>query len=128
MCVCVCVVFVPFSYVLFHNTSVPTLLARIVGIIGMIPSYMIYRSQNAPDHFTPDGQLFDMRPNEPCCSRRGKRYVVSPLTFCTTRRVVVLHLSVVLSSCGFGLHLFPSFVDDYINKLLLCPQNPSSAP
>jgi len=44
--------------VLFLNDSIPTLLARILGIIGLFPKKMM-KGQYVKEYFTPDNRLFE---------------------------------------------------------------------
>jgi len=46
------------GYVLFQNDSVQSLLARIVGIIGLFPTSMMTAGRFVPQYFTQDGQLY----------------------------------------------------------------------
>lgn len=46
------------GYVLFQNESVPTLLARINGIIGPFPNYMLKSGKYVHYHFTQDSMLY----------------------------------------------------------------------
>ncbi|ESS33160.1 putative cell-cycle-associated protein kinase DYRK [Toxoplasma gondii GAB2-2007-GAL-DOM2] len=52
------------SVVLFMNDSVHSLLARIVGIIGQIPWYMVEKSPKKEELFDSDGFLYVVLPSE----------------------------------------------------------------
>merc|ERR1712151_1226078 len=59
------------GYVLFQNDSVQRLLARILGIIGEVPSHMMTRGRYVPQYFTQDGQLYQAVDKK--CPERGQR-------------------------------------------------------
>lgn len=44
-------------YVLFQNKDLPSMVARIAGIISPIPEYMVACGRNSSELFTADGQL-----------------------------------------------------------------------
>ena len=48
------------------------MLARVVGILGEIPHYMIAHGRAMRDHFTTDGQLFEYV-DSAATSAKGKR-------------------------------------------------------
>merc|ERR1719436_276297 len=60
------------GYVLFQNDSVPSLLARILGIIGTFPYPMMTKGRYVPQYFTQDGQLYQ-EVEGPACPDRGRR-------------------------------------------------------
>eukprot|EP00922_Rhytidocystis_sp_ex-Travisia-forbesii_P033653 GHVS01049981.1.p1 GENE.GHVS01049981.1~~GHVS01049981.1.p1 ORF type:complete len:952 (+),score=208.61 GHVS01049981.1:86-2941(+) len=65
------------GYVLFQNESAQSLLARIVGIVGHIPYYMVRKASQTPNLFTQDAQLFQVLhsgANEEKGGRRGRRF------------------------------------------------------
>ena len=54
--------------VLFHNTSLPTMLARIIGVVGELPAYMMEDGKYSAKYFTRSGYLYEERP---CSSSRA---------------------------------------------------------
>jgi len=40
------------GYVLFQNDSIPTMLARIVGILGPFPDHLLRAGKETPNYFT----------------------------------------------------------------------------
>jgi len=59
------------GYVLFQNDSVPTLLARVLGVIGDVPMSMMTRGRFVPQYFTQDGQLYQEVSEQ--CAERGRK-------------------------------------------------------
>jgi len=51
--------------VLFHNESIPTLLARVIGILGNFDEEMLRVGRCVNKYFTKNFSLFDKRQNEP---------------------------------------------------------------
>ena len=47
------------GYVLFQNSSVASLLARITGIIGPVPFSMMKHGKNVAQYYTGDGRLYE---------------------------------------------------------------------
>mmetsp|Transcript_107308 Transcript_107308/g.213027 ORF Transcript_107308/g.213027 Transcript_107308/m.213027 type:complete len:295 (+) Transcript_107308:3-887(+) len=60
------------GHVLFANSSVQSLLARILGIIGEFPSHLMMRGRHVPQYFTQDGRLYQ-EIDVPPCPERGRR-------------------------------------------------------
>jgi len=46
------------GYVLFQNDSIQSLLARVVGIVGPVPTKMLASGKFVPQYFTQDGRLY----------------------------------------------------------------------
>lgn len=61
------------GFVLFQNDSVAALLARVVGILGPLPFYMVLRGSAVGENFTQDAQLFKVKSEEGVSSTKGKR-------------------------------------------------------
>jgi len=51
--------------VLFHNESIPTLLARVIGILGPFDDDMLVKGRCVHKYFTKNHALFDKRQGEP---------------------------------------------------------------
>jgi serine/threonine protein kinase len=49
--------------VLFQNDSVATLLARLEGILGPLPRWMLHRGRYAHKYFLRDGRVFEKNPH-----------------------------------------------------------------
>jgi hypothetical protein len=49
--------------VMFHNESVPTLLAKITGIIGPFDQKLLKKGKFVSKYFTNDGRIYERRPN-----------------------------------------------------------------
>ena len=47
------------GYVLFQNDSVPTMLARISGIVGPFPADMLKRGRHTHKYFAPGGGVYE---------------------------------------------------------------------
>lgn len=47
------------GYVLFQNESVPSMLARIVGILGPFPEDLLARGRHSHKYFLGDGNLYE---------------------------------------------------------------------
>ena len=60
-------------FVLFQNDSVAALLARIVGILGPLPYYMVVRGSTVGENFTQDAQLFKVKSEDGINPTLGKR-------------------------------------------------------
>ena len=55
------------GYVLFQNDSVPSMLSRIVGILGPFPEGMLQRGRHAHKYFLPNGAVYERdAANRPC--------------------------------------------------------------
>ena len=55
------------GYVLFQNDSVPSMLSRIVGILGPFPDGMLQRGRHAHKYFLPNGAVYERdAANRPC--------------------------------------------------------------
>eukprot|EP00916_Digyalum_oweni_P017230 GHVL01028184.1.p1 GENE.GHVL01028184.1~~GHVL01028184.1.p1 ORF type:complete len:843 (-),score=145.46 GHVL01028184.1:1909-4404(-) len=63
------------GYVLFQNDSVQGLLARVTGIMGNFPFFMLNRGRLSPHYFTGDNQLYIEVPGE-VCPQSGRRLQV----------------------------------------------------
>lgn len=48
--------------VLFHNASLPAILARVEGILGRVPARMVQRGRYAHRYYARDGRLYDRNP------------------------------------------------------------------
>jgi hypothetical protein len=47
------------GYVLFQSDSLATMLARIVGVMGVIPEYVLVEGKDAPNFFTAGGEIYE---------------------------------------------------------------------
>lgn len=72
------------GYVLFQNDSVPSLLARIVGIIGDIPRHMMTGAR-----FTENDQLYDVVGGPPCPEKGRKLRLLIPKKTSLEQRLAV---------------------------------------
>ena len=52
------------GYVLFQNDSTQSLLARVLGIVGPIPYFVMSNGRVVQDFFTSDGQLYMQMPQD----------------------------------------------------------------
>ena len=59
------------GYVLFQNDSVQGLLARVIGIIGPIPEYMMKEGKLVSNFFTREGLIYMEAPDEDEESQSG---------------------------------------------------------
>eukprot|EP00919_Chromeraceae_sp_WS-2016_P013573 GHVR01031985.1.p1 GENE.GHVR01031985.1~~GHVR01031985.1.p1 ORF type:complete len:481 (-),score=81.92 GHVR01031985.1:76-1518(-) len=75
------------GYVLFQNDSVVSLLARIVGIIGRVPYYIMTRGRYVPQYFTQDGLLYQELEDPPCPQRGRKVRLLVPKKTNFTQRL-----------------------------------------
>eukprot|EP00388_Colpodella_angusta_P007949 GDKJ01022054.1.p1 GENE.GDKJ01022054.1~~GDKJ01022054.1.p1 ORF type:complete len:963 (+),score=237.76 GDKJ01022054.1:100-2988(+) len=66
------------GYVLFQNDSIVSLLARVIGILGPLPSYLLTRGKYVPQYFTQDGQLYYELDEAPCPERGRKVRLLVP--------------------------------------------------
>jgi hypothetical protein len=48
---------------MFQNESVPTLLAKMVGIIGPFDPKLLKKGKFTSKYFTNDGRIYERRPN-----------------------------------------------------------------
>eukprot|EP01054_Gregarina_sp_Poly1_P005432 Gregarina_sp_Poly_1__5431@NODE_286_length_10041_cov_88_726088_g247_i0_p2_GENE_NODE_286_length_10041_cov_88_726088_g247_i0NODE_286_length_10041_cov_88_726088_g247_i0_p2_ORF_typecomplete_len860_score97_60Pkinase/PF00069_25/2_1e54Pkinase_Tyr/PF07714_17/9_1e25Kinaselike/PF14531_6/6_3e10Kdo/PF06293_14/8_9e06Pkinase_fungal/PF17667_1/3_3e05APH/PF01636_23/7_3e05WaaY/PF06176_11/0_00054RIO1/PF01163_22/0_0021FTA2/PF13095_6/0_079Seadorna_VP7/PF07387_11/0_22Seadorna_VP7/PF07387_11/2_1e03_NODE_286_length_1004 len=60
------------GFVLFQNRCVQSMMARIVGILGVMPPYMVARGKLVKQMFTSDGRLYKFC-SEPPNATRGRR-------------------------------------------------------
>jgi dual specificity tyrosine-phosphorylation-regulated kinase 2/3/4 len=67
--------------VLFHNTCLPGILARIEGIIGPAPQHMIRLGRYSHRYYMPDGRIYERNP------RTGQAEVLRPKKTCIARRI-----------------------------------------
>lgn len=59
------------GYVLFQNDSVQGLLARVIGIVGPIPEYMMKEGKLVSNFFTREGLIYMEAPDEDEESQSG---------------------------------------------------------
>ncbi|KAL4424107.1 hypothetical protein ABPG75_001408 [Micractinium tetrahymenae] len=67
--------------VLFQNESIATLLARLEGILGPLPRWMLHRGRYAHKYFLRDGRIFEKNPHT------GRYEFLRPKLTSLTRRV-----------------------------------------
>jgi hypothetical protein len=80
--------------VLFQNDSVQTMLARMIGVIGDFPEYMMTEGRDVSKYFNSKGVVFERSEDGesfvyvlPMCPSGGHRVVCMPITPFPLRQV-----------------------------------------
>jgi serine/threonine protein kinase len=96
------------GYVLFQNDSLATMLARITGILGEFPPYVLLEGRETPSYYTASGTLFEMGPE----SEQPSYSLVHPKTTSLAAR---LHLAEVVRAGGRDEALFVDFLTQMLD-------------